>query len=355
MKFFNLKHTYSVKGVAILLLLFYHLFSNPYEVLAMEVNYSPFPQSMFLTFAQFGNVCVAVFVFMTAFGISRGLFNQQDFTTHQAYAQANHRFFKVMTDFFIVFLSANLLWWKKIDYASIYGIGKQGILNFLLNATGLHTFFEGPTLNVTWWYMKIAYVLIFLVPMIAILTKHIGYPVLIISLITPFVIPISCDMDRYLFTVTLGVCTAYGNWPEKIMNSKIPLFLQWPSGIAAFVFFVVFRQNEFIHANYLFIVDGLIALFLLYFSGILLDRIPILNCILQFIGKHSMNIFLVHTFFYSIFWRKYIYHFKYAGVTFLVLLSCSLLYSVLLEFVKKYLFASIQKLKKSDSVTQRIL
>lgn len=343
MNTFSPKHSYSVKGFAILLLLFYHLFSSQYELLVMEVNYFPFPLEGFLTFSRFGNICVAVFVFMTAFGISRGLFDQSDFTPYKAYSQATRRFFKLMADFFIMFLSVNLLWWRKFDYTAIYGIGKQGVLNFFLNATGIHSFLETPTLNITWWYMKIAYVLIFLIPLIVIITKYIGYPILILSLIFPFVIPLSGDIERYLFTAVLGVCTAYGKLPEKFMNSRLPLFLQWPIGIAGFLFCIILRQNEFINTHYLFFVDGIIALFLLYFCGILLNRIPILNVILQFIGKHSMNIYCVHTFFYMILWKQYIYHFKYAGVTFLLLLICSLLYSVLLEVIKKSLVVIFKK------------
>ena len=346
MKTFTPKNTLSVKGFAILLLLFYHLFNNQYEVAAMEVTYTPFPLSGFLTFAAFGNICVAVFVFMTAFGISRGLFLQPDLTPRKTYSQATHRFFRLMLNFFAVFLSANLLWWYRFDYTSLYGVGKQGALNLILNATGLHSFLETPTLNITWWYMKIAYILIFLVPLIALITRHIGYPVMIIALMFPYVVPISSDIHRYLFTAVLGVCCAYGNWPDKIMNANIPLWIQWPAGIGGFVFCILFRQNEFIQANYLFIADGLIALFLVYFSGVLLTRIPILNHILEFIGRHSMNIYLVHTFFYMILYRQYIYYFKYAGITLLLLLVSSLIYSILLEFIKKHVSTTLLRRKE---------
>lgn len=40
-------------------------------------------------------------------------------------------------------------------------------------------------------------------------------------------------------------------------------------------------------------------------------RIPVINKILEFSGRHSMNIFLVHTFFRYIFFRDFIYGFKY--------------------------------------------
>ena len=110
MNTFSIKHSYSVKGVAILLLLFYHLFASKYEVLAMGVNYEPFPLETFRILANFGHICVAIFVFMTAFGISRGLFDQQELTPYKAYSQATKRFLKLMADYLFLFLSVNILW-----------------------------------------------------------------------------------------------------------------------------------------------------------------------------------------------------------------------------------------------------
>ena len=69
-KQFTKEHSFVVKGVAILLLLMYHLFEHEQQVTGLEVNYSPFPLSGFLLVTGFGNICVAVFVFLTAFGIA---------------------------------------------------------------------------------------------------------------------------------------------------------------------------------------------------------------------------------------------------------------------------------------------
>ena len=137
------------------------------------------------------------------------------------------------------------------------------------------------------------------------------------------------------------------------MELKIPMILQWLLGVLGFVFCVLLRQNEFIHENYLFFVDGIIALFFVYFGGVLLVRVPIVSKLLQFIGKHSMNIYCVHTFFYWIIWRQFIYQFKYAGVTLLLLLACSLLYSVVLEVVKKYLLVAFKSMKSFVGITNK--
>ncbi|MGN1148864.1 MAG: acyltransferase family protein [Lachnospiraceae bacterium] len=334
-KQFTKEHSFIVKGFAILLLLIYHLFEHEQLVTSLEVNYTPFSLTGFLMFTGFGNICVAMFVFLTAFGIATGLFAQPEITPAGAYRQATKRFFLLMTNFTILYISVNLLWWYKFDYQSLYGVNKQGFLYALTDATGLSMFFDTPTLNMTWWYMEIAYLLIFLVPLLVWLVKKIGYPVLILAILAPSFISFNPDMERYLFTAVFGVCAAYGKWPDKLLNLKLHPVLQWLTGIVGFVLCVLIRQNFVVQESYIHLVDAPIALFLVYFAGALLGRIPGLGKVLAFIGRYSMNIYLVHTFFYMSLWQKFIYQFKYAGITFLLLLGVSLLYSVLLELLKK--------------------
>ncbi len=331
---FTKDHSNVVKGMAILLLLFYHLFGNEYVVAVMEVNYHPLPLPLFLKLADFGNICVALFVFMTAYGISKKLFASESQDVLSAYKDASRRFFSLMGNFTALYISVNLLWWNRFSYSDTYGIGKQGLLNICLDALGLSLMSGTPTMNITWWYMKIAYVLIFLVPALAFLTKKVGYSVLLITLLLPQLLSIDADINRYLLTAVLGVCSAYGQWPEKIMCREIPKIFQWMAGIGGLITCVVIRQHPFIQENYLALIDAPVCLILFLFAGILLAGIPCLNRVLAFIGTHSFNIYLVHTFFYMILWQKFIYQFKYAGIILLLLLGVCLIYSLILEFLK---------------------
>lgn len=344
-KQFTREHSTIVKGLAIILLLAYHLFENEFVNAVLEVDYRPLSQSLFLKLTGFGNICVPLFAFMTAFGISSSIFAKDGLTTKNIYDKALKRFFTLMFHFSFLYASVNLLWWYKFDYTSVYGIGKQGLLNMLLNATGLHTFAVTPSINATWWYMSLAYTLIFLVPFLALLIRKTGYSILIISLILPTIIPIEDITARYLFTVVFGVCAAYGKWPEKLSNMKCPLSLQWLASVLLLIACIIVRQHPFIQDNYLFFVDAFISFFLLYFAGVLLAGIPVLSRILHFIGKHSLNIFLLHTFFYLTLWQEYIYYFKYAGITLLLLLGVCLAYSVALEFIKAMVLKIVRLLK----------
>ncbi len=334
-KQFTKDRTLVVKGVAIILLLIYHLFENKHLVTSLDVNYSPFSLSGFLMFSGFGNICVAVFVLLTAYGIAKGLLTQDGIAAKEAYGQATKRFFKLMLNFAVLYISVNLLWWYKFDYKGLYGGGWQGLLYALTDGAGLSQFFETPTMNMTWWYMELAYILIFLVPLLTWLTKKLGYYMILLGFFAPAVINFNPDIERYFFTAVLGVCAAYGNWPDKLLNLKCPKVLQWLLGVGALIISIPIRQNFGVQEYYDHIIDAPIALLVLFVGGVLLASVPVLNRVLEFIGKHSMNIYLVHTFFYMALWQTFIYQFKYAAVTLLLLLVVTLAYSVVLELLKK--------------------
>ncbi len=335
MKQFTKEHSLAVKGFAVLLLLMYHLFENEYLVTSQAVNYAPISLDTFLMISGFGNICVAVFVFLTSFGIATGLLKQSDLTAKTAYRQASRRFIVLMLQFAFMYISVNLLWGYNFDYVSLYGEGKQGILYAAVDALGLSMFFDSPTMTMTWWYMELAYLLIFLVPLFTWLVKKLGYSILFAAFFAPAVVQFVPDVERYLFTAVLGVCAAYGKWPEKLLNLKWNLAVQWAAGIAGFILCILVRQNYIVQLSFVHLLDAVIALFIVYFAGVLLYKIPVLNKLLTFIGKYSMNIYLVHTFFYMQLWQKFIYGFRYAGLIFLALLAASLLYAVVLELLKK--------------------
>ena len=323
------------KGVAILLMLFYHLFSNSLDNYIMQVNYAPLSQELFLTIAKFGNICVAVFVFLTAYGISVKLFQKNNLTLKSAYDGCLKRAGKLYYHFFIVFAVVNLLWFRYFDYALCYGEGKQGFLAFLTDALSLAHFFSTPTLNMTWWYMSLAYTLVFFVPLLAYFCKKIGYPFLGVAFLLPFFLPLGGDISRYFFVMALGITAAYGNWIERIINCKIPAALRWIIEAVLFVAFIFVRENEFVQTNLLYVADGIIAFEIVLLAGDFLAALPVVRSVFAFLGRHSMNIYFTHTFFYLILYRDYVFHFKYAWATYLILIAVSVIFSLILYGIRE--------------------
>ena len=339
------------KGLAILLMLFYHLFYSKPDNLDMGVIFSPIPENVFLTMARFGNICVAVFVMITAYGLSAKLFEKENPTLMEACGNSFKRAGKLLFHFAFMFVCVNLLWFHWFDYAVTFGKGKQGVLAFFLDGLGLSHLFNSPTINMTWWYMSLAYTLVFLVPLLAFAMKKTGYSFLGIALLTPYILPLGEDVSRYFFVIAIGIAAAYGNWFEKILNSKMHFALRWLIEIALIVLSVFIRDNEFVKTNLIAPADALIAFVIILFAVDCIGFIPVIRTVAAFLGKHSMNIFFVHTFFYLILYRKYVYYFGYAPLTFLILLGLSLALSLAIEGLK-YLFlkafSAIRKASKKE-------
>lgn len=65
---------------------------------------------------------------------------------------------------------------------------------------------------------------------------------------------------------------------------------------------------------------------------------------LSFLGKHSMNIFLFHTFIYYYWFKDFIYYTRNPLLIFMILLSVCLVISMGIEYLKKVLhFAQCQQ------------
>ncbi len=357
---FDIARSQTAKGLAILLLLFYHLFHEAWEIEEMYVNTAPFTKEALIATSRFGNICVAMFVFLTGFGIAKGLqkhsgksFPSGNARTLEIFAQAIRRGLKLMENFLLLYLSALLAFFGKLDLAGLYGAGKQGILHGLTDALGLASLFDTPTINETWWYMGLAFALIFLVPVLYLAYEKIGNALLPIALLVALLIPMNDGLRMYLFTAAMGVCAAGGGWPERAASGWKHPALQWIWYIVLLAIAAPLRQNYIVQESYLPLADALIALLLVNFAGGLLHRIPGLRQVLGFLGRHSMNMYLIHTFFYLLVWREVIYYFHPWYVTWLVLILVSLLYSVVLELIKKGGKWLIGRLFPSDKAENR--
>lgn len=333
-KSFDKKDTLVVKGMAILLMLFYHLFQTQELLEQLQVNYKPFSQEVFLTLSGFGNICVAVFVFLSAYGITKGLMVRQDIAVSEMMKEAVRRCLRLIGNFAVMYISVNLLWFSYFDYAGLYGGGWQGGLIALVDMLGLAQLFGTPTMNMTWWYMELAVLIIFVVPFIYLLVKKIGGYSVILAVLLPLAVEMNGDVKRYFVVIVLGVAAAHGDWLEKLFSRSCSRLVKGLAGIALIAFSVVFRQNYMVHTYFLWIADAPVAFLLCWFGGEIVSAVPGLRQVLAFFGKHSMNIFFVHTFFYLAIYQKFIYSFRYAAVIFLVLAAVTLIYSVVLELLK---------------------
>lgn len=331
---FEKQDTLVVKGTAILLMLFYHLFESQQLLESMEVDYRPFSENVFLTISGFGNICVAVFAFLSAYGITKGLM-REEVTLAVRLRQAGRRCLKLLGNFLVMYLSVNLLWFSYFDYKNLYGSGWQGGVLAVIDMLGLAPLFDTPTLNMTWWYMELAILIIFVVPLLYPLVKKAGKYLLAPALLLPFAVNLQSDFQRYYFVVVFGMLAATEGWYEKLFRWKLAKGWKCLLGVILMGVCVLFRQNFIIYTYFVWIVDAPIAFFLGWFGWEIVGRIPGVSKVFAFLGTYSMDMYFVHTFFYMAIYQKFIYSFHNAGLIFLVLVGISLLYAVILEAVKK--------------------
>lgn len=337
---FTKEDTLLVKGMAVLCLLFYHLFEHHERVSVMQVDYRPFSIDIFLLLSGFGNICVAVFAFLSAYGIIKGIMAAEEKAGMQApiqalYKQAVGRYLKLTAHFIAMFISVNVLWFYKFNYVGLYGSGWQELLYALLDALGLAGTYKTPTINQTWWYMELAILIIFLTPLLDYAAKKMGNYIILLGILLPVTLTLNPDVKRYYFVVLFGVAAARGSWFEKLFSIKISGAVQGVCGMLLLAVCVVVRQNYVVYHEFGYLVDAPVALAFSWFGAGVLSRLAGIREALCYLGRHSMNIYFVHTFFYIAIYQEFIYSFRYAGLIFAVLLICSLAYSMVLEGVKK--------------------
>ena len=109
---FTKEHTMQMKGIAIIILLFHHCFLNaqrwatvPYEKLATTkgwgyypISFAPFSSHTIQYLASFSKICVAMFVFMTGYGmwVSYETFTSESDTPPMVISPVNPLFFAEM-------------------------------------------------------------------------------------------------------------------------------------------------------------------------------------------------------------------------------------------------------------------
>ena len=118
---FTKEHTMQMKGIAIIILLFHHCFLNaqrwatvPYEKLATTkgwgyypISFAPFSSHAIQYLASFSKICVAMFVFMTGYGMWVSYESQKKKTTMSNYIKK--RMVTLMTGFLIIFVVTEIL------------------------------------------------------------------------------------------------------------------------------------------------------------------------------------------------------------------------------------------------------
>lgn len=348
-----------LKGIAIIILIYHHCFASANRFEGYTVDFFPFSQDAVIDFSYYCKICVAIFAFITGYGLYFSA-SKNKLDAKSCAKWTSSRLIKTMGGFWIVYLITLILTEVFAGFATerycedgmIRG-AVYGVIDFM----GLANAFDTPTLCATWWYMSAAIFFILAIPFLVKFSNKFGFFVTIALLaFIPRVLQIGFPgtTNGYSFVTALILGMAFAKYGlfEKLAdlkwakNEKADMALKFLPVLALVaVSIIVYNRvpiKDFWELHY-----AIIPMIFIYFCKVYIVRIPVVKQVLAFFGKHSMNIFLVHTFFRYTFFMDFTYSFEKFWLIALVLFGVSLGVSIVLEAFKKLI--RYNKLIKSFS------
>lgn len=163
MKPLSLNDSSVLKGIAILLMLCHHVFEPEKMDLYTDFKLSNMP--VLGTFALQGGVCVAIFVFLSGYGLMAKYGFEEKIHIKSFYWQ---RFVKLMMNYWLVwliFVPLSVFWLSDRSFGWWYSTSQttlMGILDFL----GIAKWFGSFPYNPTWWFYSCIIGLYLLFPLL---------------------------------------------------------------------------------------------------------------------------------------------------------------------------------------------
>lgn len=322
------QQTIQIKGVAILMMLWLHLFSN-YDTVEHCSNFLTFWNGDYMAFVlkKLCSMCVPIYIFLGGYGLAK---------TYLAATKMNNniRVLTLYVNFWIIFLLS-----YPIGCLLNPALFMNSISEICANAIAFDCTFNGA-----WWFL-FPYALITLASSKLIEFLKYGsrkriicyFTVALILFVISYVRLEAIDSHDWLSLIEVnawrtaemllmfgaGVMFALHNVIERVSLPK--------SSIVLWVLFVVLILLKLsIGASSLLHPPFVLAMILIWCR---LQHSKITNNILAFIGKHSTNLWLIHYFFFAYIAHGELYALKYPIAIYLSLVAVSLFTSMLISMI----------------------
>ena len=301
-------------------MLFHHLFYSPWS----QQYYNDISFHGIGVFNQLGifcKLCVAVFVFASGYGLAVSTpvgIRLKDFYWH--------RFKKLYLNYWFIWLLFVPLSIFVFGRTFSEAYGDNAIFKGILDFFGLLKMFGYESFNPTWWFYNCIIVLYLFFPL---LNKYIlksTYLIIVIALtiVLAYFIPGINVINSYVFTFVIGMLMA--KMPTEWLNKT-----KWWQIVIGIALLSGWRFTKYCPIH---IIDALICAGLACFLYVVPFKKWIGN-IFENLGKHSMNMFLIHTFFFYFWFSDFVYITRNPILIFLTLLLFSYVASVIIEWIKK--------------------
>lgn len=341
---FDKDSSYALKGIAIILMMLHHNFRNPSLFSMYSISFAPFSENSVVAFSYACKICVSIFAFISGYGLYLAYDRHNSNATKWVFC----RYIKTFSGYWFVWIASAIIC-QIIDRRTATILFKDGTaLGALYSAIdffGLHNLFSTPSINGTWWYMSAAAIFILLTPLLYrfkgnILLALIGSIAFIRVLHHGDCFTGENSVYAFLTPFILGSLFAEQKLFEKIgkIGDHSP-FIKIYKAVAeiwiimmCFILYPKIPMTSFWEFHF-----GLFPLAVIVFCVEYIIPLEPLNKILFFFGKHSMNVFLVHTFIRAFYLSDFTYSWGHFLLISLFLFSVSIGISIIIEQLKKVL------------------
>lgn len=340
---FDKRQTNLIKGIAILFMVLHHtvgLYYNQVDLQWYGQNTGNGLMLLLLFLSTAGKVCVQLLTILSGFGLAK---------SYSKYLKEHNGFifdFKFILSHLIQFYS---VYWPMfvlntiircstiITFGEYFGANKKGVLNFFISFFGLSNLFG--TKGFGNWFVSAIIILYILFPFLYRLVDKLSIVPIIISIVPwilrPYVNSVGISTDSVLFCLlafTTGIIFAQKDVLDKVVSLNKMKYKLLSIAIVIFTFFL--RLAFSVYADYFF------ALSLIAFGSIVVSNIKYISSFFGLFGKNSANIWLSHgmiiaVFSYYISFPNSMMRVIQLSIKYVIVLSVSLLFSLVLEYIKK--------------------
>ena len=336
---YDLNASNAARGIALLLLLWHHLFDTK-----IIYGYPTYGNFVFLS-SRFAYVCGAMFVILSGYALAVSI-GDRHIGLLAFYKKRLPRLYLNYWLIALIFIPIGILF----EYRPlIMAFPTEPYLKLFIQMTGFHMFIDSVSYgyNATWWFMSLILALYLLFPLIYYLTKKFGFWFLSVCFLFNFpwghVTKWYLFLTVWLFSFILGIYLARTNGLARISKrlKRLGIFRFILLGALILLSFFLRQFLPYFFNNIGFLqrqtFDSIYALIIILFIFEITQSYPLIQRPLTFMGRHLFNIFLFHTFIFFYYWPDFIYGFQYPYLIFLVLLSISLIVSMAIGYIRKLL------------------
>ena len=165
----------TIKGIAILCMIFYHLFHIPEIWNEFSLSGMLFSTNIVIFLAELCHICVPLFCFITGYGLSIVCKNE-NLKINYNFALA--RYFRLVSDMMLIFcfvLFINSFFYTEYTAEAVWEGGLiQRIFSAAANIFGVAGVLDIPWFAGPWWYCELAVIWIFVTPLMRTIVEKIG-------------------------------------------------------------------------------------------------------------------------------------------------------------------------------------